>query len=125
MLANEITKANLRTMVISFYTKVLEDELVGPFFIDKLGPNLGGQTWGEHLDILTDFWASIYLSDMAYRGSPFAPHLELDGLKRETFERWLKLFFETVDTVYELDIAEQFKNRGTLIAGNFMRNLGL
>ncbi|MCF6309547.1 MAG: group III truncated hemoglobin [Sulfurimonas sp.] len=125
MLENEITKANLRTMIVNFYGEVLKDDLVGPFFIDKLGPNLGSKTWGEHLDILTDFWASIYLGDMNYRGSPFAPHIELEGLKAETFKRWLKLFFETVNTIYEPHIADQFKNRSTLIAGNFMRNLGL
>lgn len=125
MLESTITKANLRAMVISFYTKVLKDDLVGPFFIERLGPNLVGETWGEHLDLLTDFWASIYLNDTNYRGSPFAPHIEMEGLKAETFHRWLKLFFETLDTLYEPHIADQLKNRGTLIAGNFMRNLGL
>lgn len=125
MLENEITRTNIRTMVVSFYSEVLKDDLVGPFFIDKLGPDLTSKTWGEHLDILTDFWASIYLDDFSYTGSPFAPHIELEGLKAETFQRWLKLFFETVDRIYELDIAEQFKQRGTLIAGNFMRNLSL
>jgi len=112
-------------MVINFYTKVLKDELVGPFFINELGENLADEVWGEHLDILTNFWASIYLNDHAYRGSPFAPHMKLQGLKRETFERWLQLFFETLDSIYEPHIAEQLKNRSTLIAGNFMRNLGL
>lgn len=125
VLEKELTKVNLRKMVISFYTKVLQDEIVGPFFIDKLGPNLEGKVWGEHLDILTNFWAGIYLGDTEYRGSPFAPHIELVGLKRETFERWLKLFFENLDSMYEPHISDQLKNRSTLIAGNFMRNLGL
>lgn len=125
MLEDKITRANIRTMVVSFYTKVLEDEIVGPFFIEKLGPHLTGKTWGEHLDTLTDFWASIYLDDPNYRGSPFAPHMELEGVKAETFHQWLKLFFQTLDEIYEPQIADQFKNRSTLIAGNFMRNLGL
>lgn len=125
MLENEITKTNLRTMVISFYTQVLKDELVGPFFIDRLGSDLAGTIWGEHLDILTNFWASIYLSDMAYRGSPFAPHIQMQGLKAETFQRWLELFSNTVESVYEPHIAQQLKQRSQLIAGNFMRNLGL
>jgi len=112
-------------MVIRFYTKVLEDEVVGPFFIEKLGDDLSSATWGEHLDILTEFWASFYLEDSRYRGSPFAPHIDLKGLKRETFERWLELFFETLDKTYVPYVADQLKNRSTLIAGNFMRNLRL
>ena len=125
MLEKEITKANLRTMVIRFYTEILKDDLVGPFFIDRLGNDLAGEIWGEHLDILTNFWASIYLGDMAYRGSPFAPHIHMQGLKAETFQRWLVLFAKTVDSIYEPHIAEQLKERSNLIAGNFMRNLRL
>ena len=124
MLENQITKNNLRKMVISFYTVVLKDELVAPFFIEKLGPNLTSKTWGEHLDLLTDFWASIYLNDFNYQGNPFVPHMELEGLETQTFHRWLKLFFETLDTIYEPYISDMIKNRSNLIAGNFMRNLG-
>lgn len=125
MLENTITKINLRKMVISFYTVILEDELVAPFFIEKLGPHLTSNIWGEHIDLLTDFWASLYLDDSNYQGNPFAPHMGLEGLETQTFHRWLKLFFETLDTIYEPHIADMLKNRGNLIAGNFMRNLGL
>lgn len=125
MLENEFTRMNLRRMVITFYTNVLKDELLASFFIDKLGPHMDSKTWGEHLDLLTDFWASICLNDPKYSGSPFAPHMELEGLKTETFHRWIKLFFQTLDEVYEQQLADQLKNRGNLIAGNFMRNLGL
>jgi hemoglobin len=51
--------------------------------------------------------------------------MELKGLKRESFERWLELFFETVNDVFEERIAIKFQERSTLIAGNFMRNLQL
>ncbi len=112
-------------MVITFYTKVLKDEKVGPFFIERLGDDLTGAVWGEHLDILTDFWASFTIGDMNYKGSPFAPHANMQGLKRDTFEQWLKLFFQTLDSVYEPLVAEQLKQRSTIIAGNFMRNLSL
>jgi len=46
-------------------------------------------------------------------------------LNREVFEQWLKLFYATLDEVYEPQIADQFKERSSIIAGNFMRNLGL
>jgi len=125
LLQNEFTKQNLRTMVIKFYTKVLADELVGPFFINKLGDDLSGAVWAPHLDTLTEFWASFTTEDSTYQGSPFAPHLQLIGLERKTFERWLELFFATLDSIYEPQLAMQLKERSNLIAGNFMRNLRL
>ena len=125
MLETEITKENLRIMVIRFYTEILKDETVGPFFIERLGDNLYNETWAPHIDLLTNFWASISLGDTDYRSSPFAPHAQMPGLQASTFKRWLELFFQTLDGLYEPQIANMFKERSTIIAGNFMRNLGL
>ena len=122
---SQITKENLRKMVVLFYTKILKDEVVGPFFIERLGDDLASEKWGVHLDLLTNFWAGITLGEFDYRGSPFAPHATMQGLERETFARWLELFFDTVESIYDEKIANKFKERGVTIAGNFMRNLGL
>ncbi len=123
MQAQEITKENIRTMVNTFYIKVLKDDIVGSFFIAKLGDDMTNEHWVPHLDLLVNFWASIALGDNDYRGNPFMPHTQLGELKRETFEQWLTLFAETLDEVYIPNIAAQFKERSTIIAGNFMRNL--
>ncbi|WP_415396114.1 group III truncated hemoglobin [Sulfurimonas sp. CS5] len=123
MLTNEITKKNLNKMVVRFYAKIINDDVVGPFFIEKLGDNLNNNLWKPHIELLTNFWASITIGDQNYRGNPLAPHLHLGGLERSTFEQWLNLFFETLDTIYEPHIADFFKERSTIIAGNFMRNL--
>ncbi|WP_295419178.1 group III truncated hemoglobin [Sulfurovum sp.] len=123
MPANTITKENIETMVMNFYTRVMKDDIVGPFFIAKLGDNMNNEHWKAHLKLLIDFWASIALGDTSYRGNPFAPHMYLGELKRETFEQWLTLFYATLDEVYAPQIAEQFKVRSGIIAGNFMRNL--
>lgn len=125
MPANEITKENIETMVLSFYRKVLNDDIVGPFFIAKLGDDMNNEYWKPHLELLVNFWSSIALGDISYRGNPFAPHMHLGELSREVFERWLKLFFATLDEAYEPQAADLFKERSTIIAGNFMRNLGL
>ena len=122
---NEVTKENLGQMVNLFYTKVLKDEIVGPFFIEKLGDDMKNEKWVPHLELLTNFWASITLGDFAYKGNPFAPHADIQNLSREAFSRWLVLFAQTVDTIYIPQIANQFKERSTIIAGNFMRNLRL
>jgi hemoglobin len=94
LLHNEITKENLNIMVVKFYAAVLKDERVGPFFIEKLGDNLGTFLWKTHIELLTNFWASIALGDSVYRGNPFAPHTRLTNLRAETFQQWLKLFLK-------------------------------
>jgi len=125
MLANEITKENIETMVMSFYRLVLKDDIVGPFFIAKLGDDMTNEYWEPHLELLVNFWASIALGDTSYKGNPFAPHMMIGELNREVFEQWLKLFFATLDGVYIPQVADVFKERSTIIAGNFMRNLGI
>jgi hemoglobin len=120
-----ITKKNIRIMVDRFYSTILKDELLADFFIKKLGDEMISDEWQEHLDKLTDFWASITLGDAAYSGQPVKPHLHMEGLQRETFEQWLKLFFKTVDRLYTKEAADIFKARSEMIANNFMKLLGV
>ena len=49
--------------------------------------------------------------------------MQISGLDRESFETWIKLFFETLDKLYTENIAAKFKERASIIASNFMRNL--
>lgn len=126
MLTNDITKENLNRLVISFYTKVLKDDLIGPIFIDVLGKELKGEKWKAHIELLTNFWAAIALGESEYNSSPFAPHIAFrERLSIKAFEQWLKLFFETLNSIYEPQIAQQFLARSKNIAGNFIRNLKL
>jgi hemoglobin len=125
MPSSTITRETIEEMVIRFYRRVLKDETVGPFFTAKLGDDMSNEHWKPHLELLVNFWSSIALGDNSYYGNPFAPHLAIGELKRETFQQWLNLFHETLDEVYEPQAAALFKERSTIIAGNFMRNLGL
>jgi len=125
MLANEITKDNIENMVMHFYSRVLKDDLVGPYFLEELGEDMDNKYWKPHLKKLVDFWASIILGDTAYTRDPFNPHIMMDDLDAETFKRWLKLFFETLDEVYAPKMADIFKEKSTAIAGDFMHKLGL
>lgn len=125
MQSNEITKENINKLVITFYTRVLKNEKISPFFIEKLGPDMKSEIWQKHITLLTNFWFTISFGRGEYNGSPFAPHLQISGLDRESFETWLKLFFESLDKLYTEDIALKFKERASIIASNFMRNLGI
>ena len=125
MLENEITKENLNKLVVTFYTRVLKDETLAPFFIEKLGDDLKSDIWQKHITLLTNFWYTISHGRGEYNGSPFAPHLQIQGLHKEAFEAWLRLFFSSVDKIFIEDIANKFKERSSIIASNFMRNLGI
>ena len=125
MQSNEITKENINKLVITFYTKVMKNEKISPFFIEKLGPDMKSEIWQKHITLLTDFWYTISFGRGNYNGSPFAPHMQISGLDRESFETWLKLFFEALDKIYVEDIALKFKERASIIASNFMRNLAI
>ena len=125
MLADQITKDNIETMVIVFYRRVLKDDLVGPYFIHELGDDMDNKCWQAHLKLLVDFWASIVLGDTSYQRNPLGPHVMMDDLSPEVFKQWLKLFFEILDGIYAPQIADIFKERSTIIAGDFMRDLGL
>ena len=37
---NEITKENINQLVVTFYTKVLKNEKISTFFIEKLGSDM-------------------------------------------------------------------------------------
>lgn len=125
MQVDQITRENIRSFVFIFYGKIIKDEKVGPFFIEKLGPDMQSEHWKEHLEIIVGFWISIAFGNPKYRRQLFTPHTKLGDVKRETFEQWLKLFAETLDEVYVPKVAALFQERADIIAGNFMRNLGL
>ena len=120
-----ITKENINKMVVSFYSKILkEDNDVAKVFISKLGNDLQSDTWKQHIDILTNFWAMIGLQDDQYQGNPMMAHFDLP-LNKEMFSSWLIMFFEIIDAMYEENIGCLLYNRAENIASNFMRNLGL
>jgi len=121
---NTITKESIRAMVDAFYPTILADPVTAPPFIAKVGSDINSKEWQEHLELLTNFWAFSALGDMQYRGSPLAPHFNLD-LTKEQFDRWLELFYIAIDKVYEKEAGDFFKQRSSNIAQNFMRNLGI
>ena len=121
--ASTINRENIERMVVTFYTKVLKDDTVGPFFIAKLGDDIESEYWKPHIETLLNFWSSMSLQDDSYTGNPLAPHFSMGELTHATFKQWLKLFFETVDEVFIPRLGAEFKERSKMIAGNFMRNL--
>lgn len=111
------SREEIKQMVDSFYGKVNEDELLAPVFNDFAGVN-----WEKHLPVMYDFWSTILLGEMSYKGNPFLKHIPLPVDKKH-FDRWLALFLETIDEHFTGNVAEEAKNRARSIAGIFQHKL--
>ena len=114
---NDITsRDDIRVLVDKFYEKVQVDGVIGPVFSHV--------NWPHHLPTMYNFWSSMLLGDQSYRGNPFQKHLPLP-IQRQHFQRWLKLFHETVNENFKGEKAEEAKMRAESIAGIFQVRMGL
>jgi len=83
------SEEEIRLMVHAFYSRVREDNVLGPIFGARISD------WDHHLAKLVDFWSAALLGTARYRGTPMSRHQSLPGLEAATFERWLTLFRRT------------------------------
>ena len=110
------TRSNIELLVRLFYDTVNADPLLAPVFAHV--------DWVKHLPIMYDFWTSMLLGDMSYKGNPFQKHIGLP-ITAEHFSQWLKIFVATVDENFTGPKAEEAKTRANSIAGIFQHKLGL
>jgi hemoglobin len=114
MLPDITSRADVELLVNTFYDKVRADELIGPLFGEVARVN-----WELHLPKMYDFWEGILFGTGGYRGRPMPPHFRLTQqhpLLAHHFERWLSLFFATVDELFEGEKAGEVKVRALNIA---------
>ncbi len=104
---------DIKLLVNTFYAKVQEDPKIGPVFNEKIS-----NRWPEHLEKMYRFWQTILLEEHTYAGSPFPPHKHLP-VGKEHFERWMEIFKETVDSLFEGDLADEAKMRAKNMAEMF------
>ncbi|MDF1875846.1 group III truncated hemoglobin [Sulfurimonas sp. SAG-AH-194-I05] len=121
-LHKSITRENLRHLMTVFYEKAMEDEELGPFFINELGDDIKDEDWVHHIDLLADFWLSELLGESTYYGNFIGAHIKLPRIKKEIFATWLKLFSTAADDVYVPELAITFKKKGVRLSKEFMRN---
>lgn len=107
-------RSDIQLLVDRFYDKVKKDEAISYLFND-----VAKVDWEHHLPRMYDFWENIVFQTGGFTGNPMVAHLQLNQkspLKQEHFERWLHLFFETVDELFDGDNAELIKQRAQSIA---------
>lgn len=110
-------ETDIKRLVDAFYESVNDDSLLSPIFNAHAKVN-----WSDHLPIMYQFWSSILLGTMTYKGQPFPKHIPLP-IGKEHFERWVHLFKQTVNSLFSGVKAEEAKLRAENIAHMFQYKL--
>lgn len=114
MLPDIKNREDIITLVNAFYDEVRRDELLAPIFNERVKIN-----WDKHLPVMYDFWENIVFYTGSYNGNPMQVHKQMHekfSLTAADFMRWIQLFTQTVDRLFEGDNAELVKQRATSIA---------
>jgi hemoglobin len=99
-------EADVHELVQTFYQKVLEDDVLAPFF-----KNLNFE---EHLPKMEFFWRFVLLDEPGYTTSVTDKHMHM-RLKEEHFKRWIHLFNQTLDELFIGEKVELAKQRAAII----------
>jgi hemoglobin len=105
---------DIEFLVRSFYGKALNDELLSPHF--------KGIDFEHHFPRMFDFWGFILLGKTGFTGNVFDKHKHLE-VGKEEFERWVSLFHQTVDELFEGEIAERAKAQAELLGYTFSQKM--
>lgn len=108
---NTINNRNdVSDLVHTFYSKIRKDELLGPIF----NKHISESQWPEHIEKLTDFWETNLFGVAKFKGNPTAKHINVDKSQNHKIEQkhfgvWLQLWFETIDQLFEGELAFKAK----------------
>lgn len=104
------SREDIRKLVHTFYAKIRKNELLGPIF----NSHISEEQWPEHLEKLTDFWETNLFGIAKFKGSPSMKHINVDknlnhSITQTHFGTWLQLWFETIDQLFEGELALKAK----------------
>lgn len=109
-----LDRSDISRLLSEFYALALVDPVIGHFFTEVIKLDLE-----KHMPVITDFWESVLLDSANYRGNPIQKHLDLNAMsqiKKVHFDRWLALFDQCVDSMFDGAIANLAKTRALSIA---------
>lgn len=115
------TKEDIIQLVNVFYDKVRKNDILGYIFDEVAKTN-----WVEHLPVMYSFWGSILLGEKSFSGNPMKKHIELAEITDMTdkeFSEWLRIFYATIDELFEGQTAEEAKARAQNIARLMLVNI--
>jgi hemoglobin len=116
-----VDRADVEALLRRFYERVLFDEvLVEPF------AELRSVGLDAHLPTMCDFWETVLFRAGRYRGSALNVHRGIHHrtpLAAQHFVRWLTVWRDTVDQMYQGPAAERAKVQAGRIAWAMHRRL--
>lgn len=99
--------------VNEFYSEALQDDLIGPIFARHI------TDWGPHLDNLYNFWNKALFETAELTVNPSEKHAPL-SLGKIHYDRWLKIFNKTIDSLFEGKMAALTKEKAAQMAKVFL-----
>lgn len=104
-----LSKDDLVLLVNTFYDRVRRDEVIGHIFNTIIGDD-----WSVHLPIMYTFWNTVLFGAEGYKGQAVGKHVEIDRkiqLQPAHYERWISLWRNTVDHLFEGPNATKIKDK--------------
>lgn len=108
------TRADVESLLRRFYGRVLVDDVLAAPFADIREHGLD-----SHLPVMCDFWETVLFRAGLYRGSALRPHQSVHAHHRlcaNDFLRWLSLWNDTIDQMFNGPVADHAKVQATRIA---------
>ncbi|MEY4384563.1 MAG: hypothetical protein RI995_2105 [Bacteroidota bacterium] len=115
------TREDIIRFVNAFYGNMTSDDIVGHIFLE-----VEQVDFAKHLPKMYDFWEMLLLDGSNYRGAPMQPHFRVNEktpLTPAHFDRWLEMFKETIDSLFEGPKAEEAKSKAFNIASTWSYKL--
>jgi len=119
---NKLERENLIDLIKSFYSKVRDDEMLGPIFNPII------QDWDTHELHIASFWERNLFLSGDFQGNPLVKHQEVDTfhiniITMDHFGQWIFLWVETINESYEGDVAEKAKRMARKMATFLFMNI--
>ncbi len=114
------SEEQIKELVDCFYSRVRQDELLGPVFAGAIGDH-----WEEHLTKMSDFWSTVVLASRRYKGNPMQVHINLPRLNQEHFDRWLALWRVTTSELLDQAHAQVFVKKAEFMAERLLSAIDL
>jgi hemoglobin len=116
-----INNEDIAKMITSFYDKVRADEVIGAYFNDIMSID-----WEKHIPLICSFFENVLFYTGNYEGNPLKTHQRINAIHNtppEYFERWIMLFNQAVDELFNGDNATKVKEKAASIASVMQQRL--
>jgi hemoglobin len=104
------SRSDIERLMKEFYAKLLK--------IDGMAPVFESIQLEEHLPKIIHFWAFVLLDEPGYKTNVFDKHINLP-IQSPQFDEWLETFTNTVDELFQGEVADLAKQRATVLAFTF------